>query len=63
MIGKSRVQGIPRFSKAQAYATSLFKKTCIRTCFTNQKKSEDFCFYKKGQKAEVAFSICFTVSH
>lgn len=52
MIGRSRIQGVPLFSKVHGYATWLLRKTYIHTCFTNQKGSEeDFCFFQEKAKS------------
>lgn len=52
MLEVQQVSGIPRFSKVCVAPPSLLRKTCIRTCFANRKKSEQDFHLRKKVKSE-----------
>ena len=54
--------GIPHFMKVCVMPLCFYQRPTLVPVFTNQKKKkskDDFCFYKKRQKAKIALSVCF----
>jgi len=56
--------GIPHFSEVHVIPLCSYEHVHQPLVFGNWKKSkENFCFYKERQKAKIAFSVCFAMSH
>ena len=59
---ESKVQVFPALPRFALHFT--FMKDLLKCLFSHPEiNPEDFCFYERGQKGEIVYSICFAVSH
>lgn len=62
VFGKVRVNRCPCLSEVQPLPLDFIKDLCEYLFSANPKKlEEDFHFYKKRQKAKIAFNVCSLV--
>lgn len=65
LIGKNKDTGVPLFWKVHFMPLRFYKRPTLVPAFSDPKTSkEDFHFYffKKRQKAKIAFIVCFVAS-